>query len=263
LGAGSIFHLDLGFAPMAAPAMPSDEALAADPGLRLLVVEDHLVNQTVIRTCLEVMGHAVTIVGSGQAALEAVRLTAFDAVLMDVNLPDMSGIEVTRQILAMTRIPVIGVSAHVQPRDIAACREAGMVEILPKPIVPDRLAAALGRHCGAAGVALSVAGTLTDLGAERTQGLVALMLERMDVEVPALLKAIEDGRAAERARIAHQLKGAVGNFDMPDLVALLAAVETAETGAEAGLSLALNRARAELRRSLAALQGQSFMPAAQ
>lgn len=138
-----------------------------------------------------------------------------------------------------------------------------MVEILPKPIVPDRLAAALGRHCGAAGVALSVAGTLTDLGAERTQGLVALMLERMDVEVPALLKAIEDGRAAERARIAHQLKGAVGNFDMPDLVALLAAVETAETGAEAGLSLALNRARAELRRSLAALQGQSFMPAAQ
>jgi two-component system sensor histidine kinase TorS len=263
LGAGSIFHLDLGFAPMAAPAMPSDEALAADPGLRLLVVEDHLVNQTVIRTCLEVMGHAVTIVGSGQAALEAVRLTAFDAVLMDVNLPDMSGIEVTRQILAMTRIPVIGVSAHVQPRDIAACREAGMVEILPKPIVPDRLAAALGRHCTAAGVALSVAGTLTDLGAERTQGLVALMLERMDVEVPALLKAIEDGRAAERARIAHQLKGAVGNFDMPDLVALLAAVETAQTGAEAGLSLALNRARAELRRSLAALQGQSFMPAAQ
>ena len=248
---------------MAAPAMPSDEAFAADPGLRLLVVEDHLVNQTVIRTCLEVMGHAVTIVGSGQAALEAVRLTAFDAVLMDVNLPDMSGIEVTRQILAMTRIPVIGVSAHVQPRDIAACREAGMVEILPKPIVPDRLAAALGRHCTAAGVALSVAGTLTDLGAERTQGLVALMLERMDVEVPALLKAIEDGRAAERARIAHQLKGAVGNFDMPDLVALLAAVETAETGAEAGLSLALNRARAELRRSLAALQGQSFMPAAQ
>ena len=134
-----------------------------------------------------------------------------------------------------------------------------MVEILPKPIVPDRLATALGRHCTAAGVALSVAGTLADLGVERTQGLVALMLERMEVEVPALLAALAEGRTSERARIAHQLKGAVGNFDMPDLVALLAAVETAETGAEAGLSLALNRARAELRRSLAALQHEEWV----
>jgi two-component system sensor histidine kinase TorS len=129
--------------------------------------------------------------------------------------------------------------------------------------VPERLAAALGQYCRTTGVAESVAGTLADLGAERTQGLIALMLDRMEVEVPALLKAIADGRAADRARVAHQLKGAFGNFDMPDLVALLAAVEAGERGAEDGLRPVLQRARAELERSLDALQTKSFMPAAQ
>jgi len=262
-GEGSIFHLDLGFVPIAAPAEQVGEGQAAPPGLRLLVVEDHPVNQAVIRTCLEAMGHSVTIAASGQAALEAVRASVFDAVLMDVSLPDMSGIEVTRQARDMTQVPIIGISAHVQPRDIAACREAGMVEVLPKPIVPDRLAAALGRHCGLTGVAPSVAGTLADLGSERTQGLIALMLERMAVEVPALFEAIRAGRSADRARIAHQLKGAVGNFDMPLLVALLAAVEAGQPDADDALLPALERAQAELWRSLLSLQAETFMQAAQ
>ena len=262
-GEGATFHLDLGFVPMEAPEARVGEGQAAPPGLRLLVVEDHPVNQTVIRTCLEAMGHAVTIVGSGQAALEAIRGQDFDAVLMDISLPDVSGIDVTRLMRDLTHVPIIGISAHVQPRDIAACRAAGMVEVLPKPIVPDRLAAALGRHCRATGVAPSVVGTLADLGPERTEGLIALMLDRMEVEVPALLGAISDGSAADRARVAHQLKGAVGNFDMPGLVLLLAAVEAGERGAEDDLRTALIRAQAELRRSLEALQSQSFMPAAQ
>jgi two-component system, OmpR family, sensor histidine kinase TorS len=262
-GKGSIFHLDLGFVPIAAAPVRVGAAPVAPPELRLLVVEDHPVNQTVIRNCLEVMGHAVTIVGSGKAGLDAIKVTAFDAVLMDVNLPDVSGIEVTRQMRDVTQVPIIGISAHVQPRDIAACREAGMVEVLPKPVVPDRLAAALGRHCGGTGVAPSVAGTLADLGPERTQGLISLMLDRMQEEVPALLDAISHGRAADRARIAHQLKGAVGNFDMPGLVDLLAAVEAGERSAEEGLRPALRRAQAELQRSLVTLQAKSFMQAAQ
>lgn len=262
-GEGSTFHLDLAFRTIAVPMAPLAEEPSALSGLRLLVVEDHPVNQTVIRGCLEAMGHAVTIAASGQAALDAVRECGFDAVLMDVSLPDMSGIEVTRHLQAMARVPVIGISAHVQPRDIAACRAAGMVEVLPKPVVPDRLASALGRHCGPTAVAASVAGTLADLGADRTQGLIALMLERIGEEVPALMQAIAEGRASDRARIAHQLKGAVGNFDMPDVVALLAAVEAGETGAIDRLGPAMDRATADLQRSLQALQADSFMPAAQ
>ena len=83
--------------------------------------------------------------------------------------------------------------------------------------------------------------------------MITLMLERMDVEVPALFEAIRDGRSADRARIAHQLKGAVGNFDMPLLVALLAAVEVGQTNADDALLPALERAQTELRRSLLSL----------
>jgi len=262
-GKGSTFHLDLAFRTIPVPMAPLAEDLPAPSGLTLLVVEDHPVNQTVIRGCLDSMGHSVTIAASGQAALDAVREHGFDAVLMDVSLPDMSGIEVTRHLQSLTRVPVIGISAHVQPHDIAACRAAGMVEVLPKPVVPDRLAAALGRHCGPTAIAASVATTLADLGADRTQGLIALMLERIGEEVPALTQAIAEGRTADRARIAHQLKGAVGNFDMPDVVALLAAVEVGETGAMDRLGPALDRATADLQRSLQALQADSFMPAAQ
>jgi two-component system sensor histidine kinase TorS len=89
------------------------------------------------------------------------------------------------------------------------------------------------------------------------------MLERMEVEVPALVQAVAEGRAADRARIAHQLKGAVGNFDMPDLVALLAAVEVGQTGAMDRLRPALIRAEAEWQRSLVSLQADTVMSAAQ
>jgi len=209
------------------------------------------------------MGHDVTIAVDGKSGLDAVLTADFDAVLMDVSLPDVSGIEVTRQMRALTTVPVIGISAHVQPRDIAACRDAGMVEVLPKPIMPDRLALALCRRCGSHGVAPAVAGTLADLGGTQTQSLLVLMLDRLDVEMPALLDAVAAGNAGERVRIAHQLKGAFGNFDLPDLVALLARVEAGEKAAEGALLPALHRAQAELRRSLAALQIETFMPAAQ
>lgn len=262
-GVGSTFHLDLPFLPVATPQPQSEANIPAPPCLRLLVVEDHPVNQTVIRSCLETMGHTVTIAATGTSALDTVAAAPFDAVLMDVSLPDISGIDVTRRIRAIRQVPVIGISAHVQPRDIAACREAGMVEVLPKPIMPHHLALALARHCGPTGIAPSVSGTLADLGASRTQGLITLMLDRMELEVPALMDAIARGRDADRARIAHQLKGAFGNFDLPDLVALLAAVETGDRQAETALSPALDRAQAELRRSLTALQAESFMPAAQ
>lgn len=262
-GQGSTFHLDLPFLSVDPAHTRTRSPAVAPSGLRLLVVEDHPVNQAVIRSCLESMGHAVTIAADGKAGLEAITTAEFDAILMDVSLPDVSGIDVTRKIHVRTAVPVIGISAHVQPRDIVACREAGMVEVLPKPIMPDQLALALSRHCGVNRVAASVAGMLADLGAKQTQGLVALMLDRMEVEGPALLDAIAKGQSEHRARIAHQLKGAFGNFDLPDLVILLSAVETGDKAAEEALPDALSRVRAELRRSLTALQADSFMPAAQ
>lgn len=264
-GEGSVFHLDLAFDLAEAPALAAAPAAPEIQPLSLLVVEDHPVNQAVIRSCLEAMGHRMTLAESGQAALDAAAAATFDAILMDVSLPDISGIDVTRALRKGTERPIIGISAHVQPRDIAACRKAGMVDVLPKPISPDALATALHRHCMQPRVARAVELTLQDLGAEQTRGLLSLMLERLDDEVPALLSAIDDGRDRDRARIAHQLKGAVGNFEMPDLVAKLARVEAEvpDAGNLAALRQAIDRARAELKQSLSALSGPALMSAAQ
>lgn len=265
-GEGATFHLDVGFTTRtSAPEVNLAAAQSSSNPLSLLVVEDHPVNQAVIRAYLEEMGHTMTMAVSGRAAIEAAQMGVFDAVLMDVSLPDMSGIEVTRYLREQMRIPIIGISAHVQPREIAACCEAGMVEVLAKPIVPEQLETALSSHCGRAQVARSVAGTLADLGAEQTKGLITLMLDRMDEEVPALFAAMAAGQMAHLARIAHQLKGAFGNFDMPGLVALLAAAETGAMADQAHLALrrALDRARSELRHSLGALELAGFMPAVQ
>lgn len=267
LGEGSVFTLDL---PLP-PAQGGTEGVAAAAvSLDLLVVEDHPVNQEVIRSYLEAMGHRVSIAGTGAAALAAAKGAGFDAILMDVSLPDISGIEVTRRLGG--RVPVIGISAHAQPEDIAACRAAGMDAVLAKPVEPDRLAAALAECCAAGNrdrVAPSVVATLADLGPAQTRALVGLMLERIRPEAEALFAALSDGQVAERERIAHQLKGAIGNFEMPRLVQLLEALSRRDASVpdRGELVLAIDRAEADLRQSLAALQvaegDRRLMPAAQ
>lgn len=271
-GAGSVFVLEVGFEEVAGAeggALP----VAAGP-LSVLVVEDHPVNQAVVRSYLEAMGHRPVVAETGAAAIAAAAAGGFDAILMDVSLPDMSGIEVTRHIRAAKSgaVPVIGVSAHVQPAEVAACLAAGMDEVLPKPVVPERLAAVLAAHCGAGGgegggagvVPPSVAGTLADLGAEQTGALVRLMLERLQGEGAALVAALEAGQEEAVQRIAHQLKGAVGNFELPAMVAMLDGLARADGPRVAPdvLRAALAATGAELRGSLAGLRGRAEpMPA--
>lgn len=262
-GVGSTFVLEVGFEVLAEG--PADVVPEAVP-LAVLVVEDHPVNQAVMCACLEAMGHRLTVVATGEAAIAAAGRGGFDAILMDVNLPDLSGIEVTRRIRDRVAVPIIGVSAHVQPADVAACRVAGMDEVLAKPIVPERLAAVLAALCGAGAVGGAVAGTLADLGETQTAGLVSLMLERLRDEGAALADAMAEGKVPDRQRIAHQLKGAVGNFDLPEMVAMLDGLARDGEGAVTvdALRKALARTEAELRRSLAVLQRRgALMPAAQ
>lgn len=194
--------------------------------LSVLVVEDHPVNQQVVVDFLDALGHRATMAETGEAAVEMAAQGGFDVVLMDVNLPGISGIEATRRIRALPEpegaVPVIGVSAHVQPEDVAACHEADMNEVIAKPLSAEALAGALARIGRATAVAPSVSGTLADLGPERTRELLLLMRDRLHPEAEAIAAAIRAGDGRQAARRAHQLKGAAGNFDMPELVAVLA-----------------------------------------
>jgi len=133
--------------PSPPPPPPPLELPAGVRQANVLVAEDNLTNQAVIRAMIERMGHRADVVGNGLAAVEAVGSRPYDLVLMDVMMPEMDGIEATRVIRAMPpplcAIPVLGLTAHVSPEDHARFRSAGMDSVLTKPVTAKALAAAL------------------------------------------------------------------------------------------------------------------------
>ncbi len=252
--------------PPEAVILPAQKA-----ALRILVVEDNAINQMVTQSYLEQLGHTGVPVTTAEEALALLPQQPFDAVLMDVNLPGMSGQAATQAIRAHTnpkiaRLPVIGISAHVLVEDIASQLAAGMDDFVAKPVAPERLARALSRWSGAATVAPSavrpVLGALVaDLGASRAAGLAHLFLQTMQAEIAVLQEAALQRDANAVYAAAHCLKGAAGNFDLPDLCAALQEVETfAQSGVVNDLAALLGlvpRVRAAMAAAVEGLQVNS------
>jgi len=114
--------------------------------LRILVAEDNAVNQRLAKRLLEKHGHHVTIAADGREAVAALERSnwEFDAVLMDIQMPEMDGLDATREIrkieLTGTKhIPIIALTAHAMKRDQERCLAAGMDRHLSKPIQKDVL----------------------------------------------------------------------------------------------------------------------------
>lgn len=104
---------------------------------RVLVVEDDPLNQHLVRRMLEKHGLKITVVETGEAAVEAALNGNWDAVLMDCLLPGMDGFQATRAIRAGLNgrpLPIVALTANVQPEDRADCIAAGMTDFLPKPV---------------------------------------------------------------------------------------------------------------------------------
>jgi CheY-like chemotaxis protein len=106
--------------------------------LRILLAEDEAINQLAMRTLLERSGHEVALACNGQEVLELLLTGDFDCILMDVQMPVMSGVEATRKIRAMSgpkkNIPIIALTAHAMSGDRESFLEAGMDDYLPKPV---------------------------------------------------------------------------------------------------------------------------------
>ncbi len=120
------------------------------PGLRVLIVEDNLINSKVAKSLVENLGHHVTLAENGREALTCIEDgDPFDAILMDRHMPVMDGIEATRFIRQMAdpvgSVPIIAVTAAVTQREIETCLEVGMNAVVSKPIDPDELTATLAR----------------------------------------------------------------------------------------------------------------------
>jgi two-component system, sensor histidine kinase len=151
-GRGSTFRLAVMVAIDAAAAPKRRSRATLSPALRVLCVEDNPYGRVVLSAVLTELGHSVSFAGSGEAAVAALARNEHDAVLMDIALPGMDGIEATRRIRALPsaagRIPIIGVSGRTDANDEATARAAGMDGYLRKPASPKALNDALRMAAG-------------------------------------------------------------------------------------------------------------------
>jgi CheY-like chemotaxis protein len=113
--------------------------------LRILLAEDNLINQKVALLMLKRLGHRADVATNGLEVLQALERQFYDLILMDVQMPEMDGLEATRAIRQRwhDRPKIIAVTAHALKGDREMCLEAGMDEYIAKPIEMEELAGAL------------------------------------------------------------------------------------------------------------------------
>jgi len=151
IGKGSEFYIDLPFSVTSYGESSNHNPPVSDiqvPPMKLLVVEDNVVNQKIVVRYLTKQGHNVVVAENGHLGIEAFESNLFDAILMDLQMPEMDGITATRYIRELeqegtSRIPIVAMTAHAAKSDEEACYEAGMDEFLIKPFRPDKLTEAL------------------------------------------------------------------------------------------------------------------------
>ncbi|MBM3130380.1 MAG: response regulator [Chloroflexi bacterium] len=228
-----------------------DAASAASPratkeegkGVRVLLVEDNVVNQQVAVYMLEARGYRVDVMANGREALDALERATYDLVLMDCQMPVMDGFETTAHIRqregAARHTPIIALTAHALRGERDKCIAAGMDDYLAKPITPDALYATLRRwiRSGARGEpapenipplappdaseeepildpkVLASFRQLQEPGEpDIIAQLIALFLSELPTKVAALRHAIEQNDASRLAKAAHTLKGSSANM---------------------------------------------------
>ncbi|MBL8175172.1 MAG: response regulator [Bryobacterales bacterium] len=227
-GEGTTFRVVLNLplsqslAPLAtARPSPPHEKLQNEPKRRLLIAEDSIDNQVLLRAYFEKTPYVLEFAGDGQRALEQFTTRQFDLILMDVQMPGMDGWSAVRAIRTLERergskpVPIIALSARAQAADEAISREAGCQHHLTKPVSRQELFEAI-RQCFEP-VTLP-------------QAIVALRplyMSKRRQEVPLLLELLSQGDYDRIATLAHNLKGTGAAYGFPRISAIGAAMETA------------------------------------
>ena len=209
------------------PAAPQPHHV---PDLHVLLAEDSLVNQKLAVALLEGEGHTVTVVNNGKEAVAATGVQKFDLVLMDVQMPELDGLEATAQIRAKEQqtgahLPIIAMTAHALKGDRERCLAAGMDNYVTKPIRAEQLFTAIDgifsdhEHDATAGSAVPqdfVNWTEALRAAEGNRVLLKSMTEAALEEIPQLMTAIRQAIAnGDHARLrlaAHTLRGSLRYF---------------------------------------------------
>jgi signal transduction histidine kinase/DNA-binding response OmpR family regulator/HPt (histidine-containing phosphotransfer) domain-containing protein len=252
--------------PAAGPTpAPSAPAQSITP-VSVLLVEDNVVNQRVAVGLLSKRGHRVSVASNGREALAMAARGGFDVVLMDVQMPDMGGVEATnairtREFATGEHLRIVAMTAHAMQGDRDRCLAAGMDGYLAKPIVPALLFAAVEQPTGLFELAdddnLDRHDLLERLGGDRE--LLTEVIGMFLNDCPQRLRAIEEAvRAHKLATIrseAHALKGMAGNMSVRHLARAAQELERAPEGANgAELRAAFDKLARETKRALAALR---------
>lgn len=228
---------------------------ASQPVLNFLVVEDNEINRFVACGLLEKSGHRVCAVSSGSQALALLDHQCFDLILMDLNLPDLGGLEIIRLIRGhknqtIAHIPVVVVSALVTKDDIQDSLHAGANAFLGKPYRPERLAdtikaalqanTSVANHAGApmtsprhdTDVAPMVdkallAQHVTELGMAKTQQIIDLFSDTVPATLAQARRAIHEGNGKLLVSAAHRVKSSASTIGLGSLANMAAMLETA------------------------------------
>jgi PAS domain S-box-containing protein len=202
-------------------AEPAADGKRTRSALRILLAEDNAMNQKVALRLLERLGYRADIANNGLEAIEALERKPYDVVLMDVQMPELDGLDATRRICeqwpAESRPHIIAMTANALPEDREACFAAGMNDYVAKPIRAEELAAALkrakplstddGRENGDVKLDDSALRNLRDLGGDDFLGEV---IDAFLADAPGLLATLRgslDGQSNEELRrAAHTLK---------------------------------------------------------
>ncbi len=255
---------------------PVTDGKRARSALRILLAEDNTMNQKVALRLLERLGYRADVATNGLEAIDALERQPYDVVLMDVQMPELDGLDATRRICerwpAESRPHIIAMTANALPEDREACFAAGMNDYVAKPIRADELARALKgarpvtRADGAsekAHVNLDDAAlrNLRDLGGE---DFLAEVIDAFLADAPALIatlrSSLEQQSAEELRRAAHTLKSNGATLGAEPFSELCRAVEQqAKAGRLEGLSQLVERIEQEfppLRDALTSLRSE-------
>ena len=218
-----IFGEKLNQNPAASTAMTVDFQLGEKLPLRILLAEDHPVNQKMALMMLQRLGYRADVAGNGIEVLEALQRQPYDVVLMDVQMPEMDGLEATRSICqrwTIDRPRIIAMTANAMQGDREECLNAGMDDYVSKPVRMQELAFALSQCQPRSQIAnsdpeipvfdRSVLQTFQAAMGEASDALVVELIDCYLDDTPRLLEtltaAIDQQNFVEWGRAAHSLK---------------------------------------------------------
>ena len=291
-GKGSVFSFVIPMKISEKKLVPKDDFIPAGQtgalvNLRILVVEDNEYNRMVAVETLEMMlpGVVVSIAENGREAVEKVKSGHFDLVLMDVNMPEMDGLEATRIIRSLpsplNALPIIAFTASVTKVEIQRCKEAGMNAVVPKPFKESELMEALyavipsnssddsrssdeyvtakrsddfesSDRQASNGSSLDFLENLTGGNNERIRKYLGLYLESAQSSLSKIETALAANHRDDLRRAVHTLKPQLKMVGLPQTADAVAAIEIRLLEGEepAALSVEIGNLLDEIRHSI-------------